>query len=77
MGSFQKTAAELISANEAAILAAQTAGGAIGTVVGPSTILLGTTTAGCQGREGEVLRFMLPIVAVEAALTGAAVLLFV
>ena len=50
--------------------AAQTAGGAIGTVVGPSTILLGTTTAGCEGKEGEVLRFMLPIVLVEAAITG-------
>lgn len=70
LGSFQKTAADMISVNEAAILAAQTAGGAIGTVVGPSTILLGTTTAGCEGKEGEVLRFMLPIVLVEAAITG-------
>ena len=70
LGSFQKTAADMISVNEAAILAAQTAGGAIGTVVGPSTILLGTTTAGCEGKEGEVLRFMLPIVLVEAAMAG-------
>lgn len=70
LGSFQKTAADMISVNEAAILAAQTAGGAIGTVVGPSTILLGTTTAGCEGKEGEVLRFMLPIVLVEAAIAG-------
>lgn len=70
LGSFQKTAADMISVNEAAILAAQTAGGAIGTVVGPSTILLGTTTAGCEGKEGEVLRFMLPIVLVEAAIVG-------
>ena len=70
LGSFQKTAADMISVNEAAILAAQTAGGAIGTVVGPSTILLGTTTAGCEGKEGEILRFMLPIVLVEAAMTG-------
>ncbi len=70
LGSFQRTAADMISVNEAAILAAQTAGGAIGTVVGPSTILLGTTTAGCEGKEGEVLRFMLPIVLVEAAITG-------
>lgn len=70
LGSFQKTAADMISVNEAAILAAQTVGGAIGTVVGPSTILLGTTTAGCEGKEGEVLRFMLPIVLVEAAITG-------
>lgn len=77
LGSFQKTAAELISANEAAVLAAQTAGGAIGTVVGPSTILLGTTTAGCKGKEGNILRFMLPIVAVEALLTGIATMLLV
>ena len=70
LGSFQKAAADMISVNEAAILAAQTAGGAIGTVVGPSTILLGTTTAGCEGKEGEVLRFMLPIVLVEAAMVG-------
>ncbi len=70
LGSFQKTAADMLSVNEAAILAAQTAGGAIGTVVGPSTILLGTTTAGCEGKEGEVLHFMLPIVLVEAAMAG-------
>lgn len=70
LGSFQKTAANMISVNEAAVLSAQTAGGAIGTVVGPSTILLGTTTAGCKGKEGEVLRFMIPIVLVEALFTG-------
>lgn len=70
LGSFQKTAANMISVNEAFVLSAQTAGGAIGTVVGPSTILLGTTTAGCKGREGEVLRFMIPIVLLEALATG-------
>lgn len=70
LGSFQKTAADMISVNEATILAAQTAGGAIGTVVGPSTILLGTTTAGCEGKEGEVLKFMLPIVLAETVLAG-------
>ncbi|MDO5390945.1 MAG: L-lactate permease [Eubacteriales bacterium] len=70
LGSFQKTAADLLAVNEAAVLAAQTAGGAIGTVVGPSTILLGTTTAGCKGKEGDVLKFMLPIVLLEAVLTG-------
>ena len=70
LGSFQKTAANMISVNEAAVLSAQTAGGAIGTVVGPSTILLGTTTAGCKGKEGEVLRFMIPLVLVEALFTG-------
>ena len=77
LGSFQKTAADMISVNEAAILAAQTAGGAIGTVVGPSTILLGTTTAGCEGKEGEVLRFMLPIVLVEAAMAGVVITILI
>jgi lactate permease len=37
------------------LLAAQTAGGAIGSVLAPSKIVVGTSTAGMQGREGEVL----------------------
>lgn len=70
LGNFQKVAADMIGANEAAVLAAQTAGGAIGTVVGPSTILLGTTTAGCKGKEGDVLKFMLPIVLIQGIVFG-------
>ncbi len=70
LGSFQHAAAGMISANEAVVLAAQTTGAAIGTVVGPSTILLGTTTAGCKGKEGDVLKFMLPITLVEVLVTG-------
>ena len=56
------------------MLAAQTAGGAVGTVVGPSTIFLGTTTVGCRGQEGKVLRFMLPIAVAQALLIGILVL---
>lgn len=74
LGSFQKTAAELIGFSEGIMLAAQTAGGAVGTVVGPSTIFLGTTTVGCRGQEGKVLRFMLPIAVAQALLIGILVL---
>ena len=70
LGSFQKISADLLKLPEAAVLAGQTAGGAIGTVVGPSTILLGTTTANSRGKEGKVLKFMLPIVLAEALITG-------
>jgi lactate permease len=41
------------------ILAAQTAGGAIGSVFAPSKIVVGASTAGMAGREGEILRKLL------------------
>ena len=37
------------------LLGAQTAGGAIGSVLAPSQIVVGASTAGMEGREGEVL----------------------
>ena len=70
LGSFQSAMASSLHIDSWIILAAQTAGGAIGTVVGPSTILLGTTTAGCRGKEGWVLRKMLPLAVTEVLLVG-------
>lgn len=70
LGAFQGSAAQLLGIPAAPILTAQTVGGAIGTVLGPSTILLGTTTAGCIGREGEVLKRLLPFALALTALTG-------
>lgn len=58
---FQYQAAQVIGANPAAILAAQTAGGSVGNLVATSNIVLGLSTAGAPEREGEVLRFMLPV----------------
>ena len=70
LGSFQMSAAQMLSIAPGVILTAQTVGGAIGTVLGPSTILLGTTTAGCGGQEGRVLRQLLPFALVLVSLTG-------
>lgn len=70
LGGFQYSAAQLLSISPDIILTAQTTGGAIGTVLGPSTILLGTTTAGCAGREGEVLKKLLPFSLILVSLTG-------
>lgn len=54
-GSFQQQIALLLQIDKAPLLAAQTAGGAVGSIIAPSKILLGTTAAGILGREGEVI----------------------
>lgn len=74
LGAFQRSAAHMLSMPEAPLLAAQTVGGAIGTVLGPSTILLGATTAGCTGQEGEILRRLLPLALAQAVVAGAVIL---
>ena len=56
----QKRTAELLGYNAPLILAAQTAGGAIGSVVAPTKIVVGASTAGLAGKEGPVLRGLLP-----------------
>jgi lactate permease len=58
-GQLQLRTAQLLGYRVPVLLAAQTAGGAIGSVLAPSKIVVGTSTAGLEGREGEVLRPLL------------------
>ncbi len=55
----QMRTAELLGYSVALILAAQTSGGALGSVIAPTKIVVGASTAGMEGREGEVMRKML------------------
>lgn len=55
-GGFQETVASILNADKAPILAAQTAGAAVGSIIAPSKVLLGTTTAGIMGQEGQVIK---------------------
>jgi len=57
-GALQKQTAELLGISVAVILAAQTAGGSIGSAAAPTKVVIGTSTADMNGREGEVLRQM-------------------
>jgi lactate permease len=57
---------------ETTMVAAQNAGGAIGNSVSPANVVLGTGTAGVVGREGEVLRRVLPWAGISIALVGIA-----
>ena len=70
-GGFQMTTAKLLGVNASAILGAQSAGGAIGSAVSPSKIILGTTTANILGSEGEVLKKIIMITVPTAIAIGA------
>lgn len=69
-GEFQLTTAKILNLDVAAILGAQTAGGAIGNTICPGNIILGTTTAGNLGSEGLILKKVLPLATVAAVLVG-------
>ncbi len=70
-GEFQLTTSSILNLNTAAILGSQTAGGAIGNTLSPGNIILGTTTAGILGKEGIVLKKVLPITVTAAVIVGA------
>jgi lactate permease len=68
----EQTVEALEGLRESSIIAAQSAGGAIGNAIAPANVVLGTGTAGIVGREGEVLRKTLPWAGAAAVLVGAA-----
>ena len=72
---FQMTTAQLLGLSAPAILGAQTAGGAIGSSICPGNIVLGTSTTGLTGQEGQVLRRVLPITVICAVACGAVLFL--
>jgi lactate permease len=64
----QRRTAELLGRSVPLILAAQTAGGAVGSVIAPTKVVVGSSTAGLAGDEGTVMRSMFPYIAVLIAL---------
>lgn len=73
----QVTLAKLKGLPEATILAAQSAGGAIGNAIAPANLVMGASTAGISGQEGAILRKTLPWTLAAFLLTGAATVLLV
>lgn len=66
----QLRTAELLGYPVIFILASQTAGAGLASVVAPAKIVVGTSTADLAGREGEVMRKMLPYIIVLVLLTS-------
>jgi len=60
----QQRTAEILGLPAAIILAAQTTGGALGSVAAPTKVIVGASTAGMEGREGEIMRVLLPVIGV-------------
>ncbi len=56
----QESAGLLLGIAPALLLAAQTAGGAIGSMIAPAKIIVGCSTVGLRDRDGEVLRITVP-----------------
>ena len=59
-GPMQKSIAGLLGVAPAVLLAAQTAGGSLGSMIAPAKLIVGCSTVGLAGRDGEVLRITLP-----------------
>jgi len=52
----QKSVAALLAIDPRLLLATQTAGGALGSMIAPAKLIVGCSTVGLKGREGDVLR---------------------
>ena len=58
-GALQLNTAQLLGFSAPLILAGQTAGAALASVIAPTKVVVGASTAGMAGREGEVMRKLL------------------
>jgi lactate permease len=56
----QQHTAELLGISVLVILGAQTTGGALGSMLAPAKVIVGCSTAGLAGQEGEVMKKTLP-----------------
>lgn len=73
---FQLSTAEILNLNPAIILGAQTGGSAMGNVLSPGNVLLGVTTTGILGAEGEILKKVIAVSLPLICLSGVIVLLY-
>ncbi len=58
----QRRAAEFLGRSVPVILAAQTSGGALGSVAAPTKVVVGASTAGMAGEEGAIMRKLFPYI---------------
>lgn len=75
-GAMQKDIALLLQFSPAWLIAAQTAGGSLGSMLSPAKVILGCSTVNLKGQEGAVLKLTLPIGLMIGLLLGVIVLFF-
>ncbi len=69
-GALQLRTSELLGYTASIILAAQTAGAALASVMAPTKIVVGASTAGMVGKEGDVMRRLMVYITVLVILIG-------
>ncbi|MFC1491738.1 L-lactate permease [Nitrospinota bacterium] len=69
-GKFQVSVGEVLGKNPVVLAAGNSAGGSLGSMVAPAKVLVGCSTAGLAGREGEVFRRVGSYCAVQVAMVG-------
>jgi lactate permease len=70
-GALQMHTAQFLGYAVPVILAAQTAGAALASVIAPAKVVVGASTAGMAGKEGEVMRQLAPYVVILVLLISA------
>jgi lactate permease len=68
--SLQQNVAALLGIDPRLLLAAQTAGGSLGSLLAPAKLIVGCSTVGAQGKDGEALKLTLPYGIVIGLLVG-------
>ena len=76
LGNLQMSAATFLGISPAVTLALQTAGGVLGTAFSPGCVIMGISTTGMTGAEGEILRRIVPVAAGCGAVFGIVAFLF-
>lgn len=57
----QKNAAQFLGIDPRLLVSTQTAGGSLGSMLAPAKIIVGCSTVGLKGQDGQVLRVTLPV----------------
>jgi lactate permease len=70
-GALQLTTAQLLNYSAPAILAAQTAGAGLASVMAPAKVVVGASTAGMAGKEGEIMRALISYTIIMVLFIGA------
>ena len=76
-GPMQKGVADLLKISAITLLATQTTGGSIGSMIAPAKLAVGGSTNSMKGKEGEVLRITLPVALLCVLVVGLIAFLFV
>ncbi|MEW5899281.1 MAG: L-lactate permease, partial [Bacillota bacterium] len=69
-GKMQQVTAESMGLNPVLTVAANSSGGVVGKMISPQSIVVGTSSTGLTGREGDLFRFTLPHSLLFAVLIG-------